>query len=644
MLNEQGLSVESIMKTPAASGAPNGWVVMTPDDFSDITPDKDLTGFFNGGEPQWEAVVHPRLRRLQITDSLLDRTRRRIREGRAGIELVIGPTGEGKSTALRQAAAVLARDDGRTVLWRQRHDAVLTQQVLDAARDHGPGAVLVSDHAQLLLESLHKLVKGDHIPASSGLQLLLASRDTDWTRRVRELGFKINPVEAWKNKGPLISTKHPFGRVSESDARRIIQSWRALEPVEPDVIQGLSDGDAAKLLSERSAHASSRSGALLGGLLAVRYTPEELRAHLVDLLESLSQDVTPGDMTLADVVIVLSLVDVAGLDGIPSSVIAGFCDVEESSFRSKVANRLGREAVANYGDDIMRPRHPMVSEAVYGIAMSDESDLAVESAGFHLLEVIERLGGGGNLKDGAGQVFGIGRELYKAAVPRSLGPRSRLFGIALARRACELRPQALANHMALSECLRLDGQARRAVIDVWTPLAPLLLQKKKWLDWNKNSRTALNEFAITASLAGDEVEAAILRIAALSDEFRGNKVLEEGEASFSLAGLTLHLSRLYAEHREPWLAEALAKVHGCVLACFPYDDRAVKMAEDSLRDAGVRTRSFSAPGDFPETLDLTMARMSSFESDYLDIQEWNLHLNFTDLRKLLAESFEEGDA
>lgn len=335
MVDGQELSVERILESPAIPEVPRGWVTLTSDFFSAITPDDDLTSFFNGGEPSWEAVVNPLLARLELTNSLLERTRRRIRERKAGIELLIGPTGEGKSTALRQAAVALAQEDSRTILWRQHRDALFDQNVLDTALALGPGTVLLSDSAQLILDQLHELIKGGSIPSSSGLQMLLASRDTDWTRQTRELGFKLNPADAWKSMGPIVSTKHPFGRVTDTDARKIIRSWHSLESTPPGTIRGLSERDAAKLLSDASASASPQNGALLGGLLAIRYTPEELRAHLVSLLESLSQDTIGGEMTLADVVIVLALVDTAGVDGIPSEIIAGFCDIDESDFRAR---------------------------------------------------------------------------------------------------------------------------------------------------------------------------------------------------------------------------------------------------------------------------------------------------------------------
>ena len=632
------LSVESIFTAAAGPEAPGGWLTLTAAVFSAMTPDENLTNFFNGGEPSWEAVINSRLSRLQVAESLLDRTRRRIRENRAGIELLVGPTGEGKSTALRQAVAVLARQDMRVVLWRQQRDASLDEKAIEIARTHGAGTVLASDNAQLIVEQLHELIKNGGLPSTSGLQVLLAARDTDWTRRIRELGFNLDPAEAWKSMGPMVSTKHPFGRVTETDARKIVLSWRALESHSPDAIRDMSDGDAARRLSAASAGAPAQHGALLGGLLAIRYTPEELRAHLVSLLESLSQDKTSSDMTLADVIIILALVDVAGVDGIPSEIIAEFCGTDEFRFRSQIASRLGKEAVANYNDDTVRSRHPMVSHAVYEIAMSSSSNFPVEFAAFRLLELIAGENGTGRLKEGYGQIFELGRRLHKAKLPSNLAPISRSLGIALARKACELRPSTLANYMALSECLRLEKQAKRALVTVWVPINQRLLDKTAWQDWNKNSRTALNEFAITASMAGDELGAAVLRMAALSDAYRAaNGKLEYRTVAFTLRGLAIHLSRLYLELPQPWLAKALVDVHGCVLACFTDYEEAVTMATQCLDDARLSAKPFTTPAAFTLRLRETLGQISLLNNDYLDIPLWSSRSAFTDVESVLTQ-------
>lgn len=636
---KQDLSVEAILNSPTALDIPTGWVALSPAFFASLTPDQDLTTFFNGGEPSWEAVVNPELHRIQLTESLLERTRRRMSENKSGIELLIGPTGEGKTTALRQAAAAFAQVDGRTVLWRQQPNAQLDKRILDTLLACSPTAILVSDSSHLILEQLHELVKDGHLPQSSGLQLVLASRDTDWNRRARELGFKSNPADIWRTKGPIVSTKHPFGRVSEADARKIVRSWRALEPSNPHTIEGLSDSDAAKLLSSKSASAMTNHGALLGGLLAVRYTPEELRAHLADLLENLSGDATAGEMTLADVVIVLTLADVAELDGIPSEIIAEFCNVDEFNFASQVANRLGKEAVANYSADVVRARHPMISEAVFEIVMSDVSAFAVESAAIRLLEAVKTVGTRSSFKGGYGQILGLGRELYKAEITTAFRPRLRKLGVILAKKACELDPNVLSNHMALSECLRSEKQAAAALASVWEPISEKLLDKPNWQDWNKNCRIAVNEFAIAASLAGDEATAAILRMAALSDNYQPNR-LEAERAAFTLSGLSLHLTRLHARDGEQWQAETLAAIDGCIRKVFSFEVEMVGRSKQYVEEVGCGTTAFENPGKFLQVLDKALEQMKTFTSDYLDTDLWIGRIGLQGLNNLLLRHCE----
>lgn len=628
MSNGDGLNIGDLLAGPGTPAPPDGWAVLPPSFFASLTPDSDLTKFFNGGEPYWEAVVNPKLARIQLTRTILDRTRRRITENKTGIELMIGPTGEGKSTAIRQAAAILALEDSRTVLWRQQGDAVLDESVVAAALALGTNTVLVSDNAQLILQPLNQLVMNGSVPRE-GLQILLASRDTDWIRQRRALGFKLDPKDSWTSKLPLVSTKHPFGRVTEDDARKIVRSWRALEPDPPGAIRDLNDADAAELLSNASASADAENGALLGGLLRIRYTPEELRAHLMSLLESLSQDATESSVTLADVVFVLALVNVASVDSVPTEVMARFCGVDQPLFYRDVANRLGSEAVANYSEDVMRTRHPTVASTILEIAMSHDSDIAAEAAAFHLLAAVHDAGSNSQFKVGYGQLSGLGRTLYKAILPATVAPQIRALGIALARRACELRPKALANHMALSECLRLEKQAPKALTTVWAPLAGDLIGRGTWQDWNKNARTAANEFAITASLCGDEREAAIIRMAALSDIYQANR-LEYRSVSFSISGLVLHLARLNHEG-EPGAEEALAEANGCLAAFFPESYPAEP-------GTGQPLKPFTTAGTLIRRLNAIQTTLKTYESDYLDIPRWVSLSSFSGLDKFLTEA------
>ncbi|GGQ79578.1 P-loop NTPase [Couchioplanes azureus] len=632
MASGDSLNIGELLDGPGTPAIPDGWAVCPPSFFAGLTPESNLTKFFNGGDPYWEAVVNPGLVRIQLTRAILERTRRRINENKTGIELVIGPTGEGKSTAIRQAAAILGLEDSRTVLWREQGYAILDESVLAAARALGANTVLVSDDAHLVLQPLNELVMNGSVPRE-GLQILLASRDTDWIRQRRVLGFKLDPKDSWTSKLPLVSTKHPFGRVTEDDARKIVRSWRTLEPDPPSTISNLDDVDAAKLLSEASTGADPENGALLGGLLKIRYTPEELRAHLRDLLESLSQDATESPMTLADVVFVLALVNVAGIDGVPTEVVARFCGVDQSLFRRDVANRLGREAVANYSDDVMRTRHPTVASTIVEIAMSHDSDIAAEASAFHLLAAVEQAGSNSQFRVGYGQLFGLGRKLYKAAVPATVAPQSRALGIALARRVCELRPKTLANYMALSECLRLEKQAPKALTTVWAPLADELISRGAWEDWNKNCRTAVNEFAITASLCGDEREAAIIRMAALSDIYQANR-LEYDKVSFSMRGLVLHFSRLYHNYGQPWAEEALGEINGCLAAFFPESYPVEHGTEQPLTP-------FTTAGTLIRQLNALQSTLRTHESDYLDIPLWVARSTFSELDKFLTKAIRE---
>lgn len=637
------MSVENTLRIGGDLPAPRGWVALSPDHFSSIVPATQLTDFFNGAEPDWRTVVNPKLPCMQLAQSALERTRRRQMESKSGIELLVGPTGEGKSTAIRQVAARLALEDSCTVLWRQEATAVVGSELIMIAESYGPGTVIVSDNAHVLLQEWNEIVMRGLVASSAGLQVILASRDTDWFRATRALGFKIDPAVAWKSKVASVSVNHPFGRVTMADALKIVRSWRTLDEAPPAAIRGISDDEAAQMLTKASEIAAGSHGAFLGGLLAVRYTPEELKAHLVTLLEALACDVTPSGGTLADVAMVLALVDLAGVDGIPSAVVAEFCGVEESQFRTEVANKLGSEAVANYADDTLRSRHPLISQVIFGLAASGGSALSMQGAARELLRSAASAGNRGTFQTGYGHILGVGRELYKAHAHDSGGEAARQLGIALARDACELMSDNLANYMALSECLRLDRQAGRSLETVWHPIAERVFDRASWQDWNKNCRTAMNEYAIAASVADAEIEAVVIRIASLSDLYSANR-LELRKAGFALSGVMLHLYRIQSEAPAPAVAQVLAQTCACLVKFIPTESEYIIQATEMLESLGIAQQAFGSPADLVEQLERLVEGFVLGEIAEMNLEFSIPAIQLTGLRALLEQLSSDSDA
>jgi hypothetical protein len=110
-----------------------------------------------------------------------------------------------------------------------------------------------------------------------------------------------------------------------------------------------------------------------------------------------------------------------------------------------------------------------------------------------------------------------------------------------------------------------------------------------------------------------------------------------------LGGLAIHLSRLYDEDRKPWLADTLAEIRGCILACFPEEVYDV-MAMQDKNSKGPGSKTFRTPAAFVLRLNETLAKLLSFESEYLDIGLWGSRISFKELEQLLTRICDERNA
>jgi hypothetical protein len=626
--------------------APAGWAVVTADVLAGITPRSDLSSYFNGGDPDWEVIVNSGLRRLQFTDSLLERTRRRIRENWAGFELLIAPAGEGKSTALMQAVvALLLEDSNRIVLWRTFNDAELTLDVVEYAGRLGSRCIVASDNAHMVLARLHEFVKNGNISSSNGVQYIFASRDTDWVREARKVNQRMDPGEAWKRGGFDVRNKFPRGRLSKEDATVIVRSWYDLEPAVPTEIRGISRDQAASFLSKASATSDPEHGTLLGGLLSTRYSAEGLRAHLIDLLDNLSTDETPSGNTLADLVVALAIIDVAGAGGIPREIVAEFCAVSAEEVRAKIERRLAREALASANGEMLRGRHPIISRKVLQIALSSWSEIPAEKHAIELLNSTIRLGEAYRYRSGYGQILDVGRALSKLDKKAMQGlpePRLRDLAVTLATHCRDRRPTMLSTHIGLSTALRLRDDAATAVDEVWMPIADQLARPDVWTDWRDRSRSAYNELATAMGEAGHHGESAVLCGLALSDLCLPY-LIDDPELRISLVGLAVSLFSLHQDAPDKAFSWLLAEIHGVLADLVPSAVGEVIKVERSLDRLGVAPVPCPEPVTFVDTVERVLAHIKA-TAMYGRSVIWTTTLEFATLRNELVRRWKGAHA
>jgi hypothetical protein len=597
-----GVDYDSFFQASDPS-APDGWIVVNQALLEGAADAAHAERYADGGAPTWQLAADARLLPRPLTDGIIDRVLANARSGLPSVELLIGAAGEGKTTALMQTVARLfAADASLSILWRT--EGRLTADVLTFVSRTRGRTILASDNAHLLMEDASRAITADRL-ASHGAQVLLAARDTSWQRVWRNSGHAVDPASTWRQSQFAVNLNPGIGEVSEEDALRIVRSWQALG-VSAKGLAGMTDAEAATALADVSQSQGNRGGALLGGLLAVRYTPEALRAHIADLLEAFNADRLPSRISLADVLTAAALAEIAGIDGIPREVVASMSGVDIVHVRTTVEDRLGHEAVASSDGDRLHIRHPMIAQAVVNIASSPDSVVTAEWAGARLIESTVAAGKSSGFRQGYGEICDIGRRLYVADL-LDVDPGAKaglVYG--LLRVARSAQPDRLDAHVTLSLVYRESGQPMRAVDEIWLPLLRGLLTSHGWVDWDAHARGALNECSAALGSAGLARDAFLAATAGLSEICDPCPLL--GELTSLIHQLLIGLASLTIGEPDARLTQLLGETLALVSG---WAGPSRRFADFWSAESGVAASTFPGPQAWTDHLERAIPLVSS---------------------------------
>jgi hypothetical protein len=279
--------------------------------------------------------------------------------------------GEGKSTALLQAAVHAAREGGWAVLLRQSSDVRLNPELIDQLSPDQRW-LIVADDAEGLVEDVWKAAEKLNQSGSRHVMFLLAARDTDW-RNAK--GDKKPWATRLGKRDDLV-----LGKLSAEDAGRVVDAWSALGD---DGLRALKnvDGRDAKisrlLKSASSGAARTGEGSFFGGLLDTRFGAEGLVGHMTILLESLkAAPIDGGNKSLYDALVYIANAHaVRKMPGIDNKVLAALCGVARHRVSTAIINPLGREIGAAQSHGFALTRHPRVADAIVIAANNMGTDL-----------------------------------------------------------------------------------------------------------------------------------------------------------------------------------------------------------------------------------------------------------------------------
>jgi len=355
------------------SEVPPGWELMDRTALAAIRAHppsiETMVQFFDGMLPMWRSALARGVEPRAVAGRLASRLRSVHAEAtKPEVVLLAAAGGEGKSTALLQAAADLVEDGKQnwTCLHRRAANAELPEDTfskLPSSPEHA--WVVVIDDADNIGPAILAAVK--RVAARTDVHLLLAARDADW--QIKRL------VPGMWHPDADFHTEHLTG-LSEGDAERIVSGWAAWGDNAMGKLKGRSRKEATQALLGHAREFATRreNGELLGALLVTRQG-EDMRAHVRTLVNSLERGPAIKKFSLRDIYAMVAAMHAENQLYLTRSMLAYAvgCDVDELERVALVP--LRREAMLDAGDTYVLTRHRRIAEEACLIMQDDGDDV-----------------------------------------------------------------------------------------------------------------------------------------------------------------------------------------------------------------------------------------------------------------------------
>lgn len=498
----------------------------------DATDERSALSYFDGREPTWSDVALMRAPILDAAQDLIDRVA--VWEfDRPGL-LLYGPTGEGKSTILRQVGQAFSERTEYEIWWCEKGRAPDADALLNMT-ETSVRRVVILDDADLQMGFVRKVLDGIVASGRSDIRVLMAARDTDWSRALR-----LEPAT------PLASTIRQVDvkGFSVDDARVIVDKWGTFGQKGLGRLAGISTSAEVQAEYLYRQSLENNESALLGAMLASRFG-DDFKAHIRQLLDRLERFEVPGRFTLLDAYFTICLAFDLELGPVRLGDLSQLVGLSEKETMSLIVRRLGFEAATYSHGTAIAPRHRNIGHTV---------TMLMEEYGASKVQVLRR---------------------YISAVTASAQGRvwdASTIALAYSGQRIQSPDLALAAVEGAVDGDSLQLRLRTAEIGRLREfgLIPRALERaeESWgmfdrmRDTNISARRFFREWARVSGRAGDQFQAAALNVVALVDHERISPI-DVSEASRALSALALCIQQWPEAQENPetraWVA-ALAGV------------------------------------------------------------------------------------
>ncbi len=489
----------------AGSSVLQGWTEVTPEllaaDGEPLGSD-ELARYYDGGQADWRVAQAPEtqvLRRQAVAPAVAAFDRKI----ESAMVLLVGPRGQGKTTAVRQIAVDLVRA-GTKVLFRDSGTPLDGDAV--AALPEGPW-VLISDDAEEIASDLESTVT-PLAKVRKDIHWVLVGRSPDWESKFKTQGRSAEPPwEKFVSLWPTLGMRSNLLELAPADADRMVEVWAgagSLRALESDP----ADDRGQYLLDAVGSRQGMCDHTILGGILDQRFGADDLPDHVAILIA----DLNPADL---DSFLSVAVAEACDFDGVDLAVIADLAGVDRAEAPAIRARLIAAGVGAGSGPSL-RSRHPAIAKAAVRLVDAGRAgDRDLDYIWRRLVQSTGRVGRvvGPLVSDGpimtAGPVLAGRYERF--GIPRDRADR-------IARVVSDEAVAAMGEKFSLFTVL----QARTYRMGGLPAEAAAILRKSfsddsKKQDWDRMGRSYLYELALAEAALGHLLETIVLAGLSMAD-------------------------------------------------------------------------------------------------------------------------------
>nr|WP_255435369.1 serine protease [Rhodoferax sp. BLA1] len=356
------------------TAAPPGWDVIDPTFLQTAAATirtGDLSEYFDGEDPLWPTISTGRIPVRAAVGVLLDR----LLDARNRVEsahLIIGPGGEGKTTVVMQAAAILAKQKEWRVLFRRSGgDGYGGRLHWDDLAPHiktDTALCLLIDDAHEVRQEVADFLRRDRVDgvvgrvAGASVHLVLCTHKDDWARAEKNW-----PREIWR------PTELHIAGLSKSDALQVIRGYRneaSLGLLDPDCS---NDALADLLVAKADTLGQLHEAALLGALIEAR-TGLPLDVHVERILVRAATAANQTGLPVSKCLVFTAAANSAGLHRLRHDVLRLATEHSDQEVGAAIGTSASELRIEGFGaGQTVRVRHSAIARQVARFAFDAAS-------------------------------------------------------------------------------------------------------------------------------------------------------------------------------------------------------------------------------------------------------------------------------